>query len=340
MFQSARIKLTAWYLIILMTISIIFSFVIFQGARAELERGLRAQEFRSEILRFQEGQTTFPPRIENILIDPDVLNESTTRLIVFFIFINLGIFIIAGAAGYFLAGQTLRPILEMVNEQNRFIADASHEIRTPLTSLRSEIEVYLREKMHNTNETNDLLKSNLEEINALQTLSDNLLELTRYQQETVSKDLFKTCSVQEIVETSKKKLTISAKEKKIEILTKIGKEKIKGDYQQLVQLFIIFMDNAIKYSSKNKRVFINSRRTDGMIKITVKDEGIGISEKDLTHVFDRFFRADTSRSKSNVSGYGLGLSIAQKIVHEHKGNLQVKSKLGRGTEIIILLPAA
>jgi signal transduction histidine kinase len=96
------------------------------------------------------------------------------------------------------------------------------------------------------------------------------------------------------------------------------------------------LDNAIKYSPSNKEIKIESEKSNHSIAITVSDQGIGIDQKDLPHIFDRFYRADKSRSKT--SGYGLGLSIAKKIVETHKGSLTVRSGKDKGTSFIIRLP--
>src|SRR5579871_1666254 len=137
MFESARIKLTAWYLLIIMLISIFFSLAFYNAATREIRRVIRVQEFRS-------ANTLLLPIPAQRIKD---VEESEERLRLILFLINGGIFFLAGGAGYFLAGRTLRPIKIMVDDQNRFITDASHELRTPLTSLRSEIEEFaVREK--------------------------------------------------------------------------------------------------------------------------------------------------------------------------------------------------
>src|SRR3989304_6174610 len=133
MFKSARLKLTAWYLAIIMLISVLFSLVIYQGATLELRRMERIQHFR------QESSESFRRfSMPAFVLAPEVVEETKQRIRLALVTINLMILAASGAVGYFLAGRTLKPIQEMVDEQNRFITDASHELRTPLTSLRSE----------------------------------------------------------------------------------------------------------------------------------------------------------------------------------------------------------
>src|SRR5260221_12833600 len=143
MFQSARIKLTTWYLVIIMTISICFSAFVYRLLSEEFDRFDRIQRYRFEHI-IQDGQ--LPP--PHMIPDPSLLNEVKQRLVIALGLIDLFILIVSGILSYFLAGRTLKPIQSMVDEQNRFISDASHELRTPLTALKSSMEVFLRD--HNS----------------------------------------------------------------------------------------------------------------------------------------------------------------------------------------------
>jgi len=98
------------------------------------------------------------------------------------------------------------------------------------------------------------------------------------------------------------------------------------------------LDNAIKYSGEKTIITINSKKIEKLITVTIKDHGIGISEKDQPQLFKRFYRSDIARSKKEVNGYGLGLSIAKKIVDQHKGSIAIKSELKKGTLAIVSLP--
>ncbi len=337
MFHSARIKLTAWYLLIIMTISISFSVAIYRVLTSELDRLERAEQSRvaRRLPEFQINQTA--PGVPDVILDPDLLAETKNRVEIILIFINL--FILGGSAfaGYMLAGRTLNPIAEMVDEQNRFITDASHELRTPLTSLKSEIEVNLRDPNLSLEQTKTLLKSNLEEVNSLQVLSDGLIRLTQYQQGHNTLP-FTTVQLAPIAKEAIRKVTNAAKEKKITITNDIHSSTVQGNQTALTELLVIFLDNAIKYSPKQKTVHIMSKKTDGHILIEIADRGFGIDEKDIPHLFDRFYRADKSRTKTGVAGYGLGLSIAKQIVDQHDGSIRVQSQLKKGTTFTIELP--
>lgn len=321
MFHSTRLKLTAWYLVIIMVISCLFSIAIYRGIDSELGRFERSQGIRHERLEQELG---LPVPTSNNAFDPQLIVDARNRLKLNLLLINLGILTIAGASGYFLAGRTLKPIAEMVSEQNRFITDASHELRTPLTSLKSEIEVNLRDKNLGIAGARKLLESNLEDVNSLQSLSESLIRLTQYQKTGNSLD-FEQLSLLEVLRESIKKITALARAKNIQINNKVKDSKIVADKQSLGELFVILLDNAIKYSPKNTRISISSKSDESWIEVNIEDQGFGIDQKEIPHLFERFYRGDKSRTKANATGYGLGLSIAKQIADKHNGVIKVES---------------
>lgn len=335
MFQQARIKLTAWYLLIIMLISISFSLVIYRGLTAELERLERVE--RTRILRRQPNLLLAPPGMPATFFDPDVVAETTNRIVLLLIGVNLLILGGSAVAGYFLAGRTLNPIAEMVSEQNRFITDASHELRTPLTSLKAAIEVNLRNKDLTVNEAKKILKSNLEDVNSLSMLSDGLIRLTQYKDDGSSLPV-EDIKLTDVMKDATRRVSVLAKTKQIHIVNSVADTTIVGNATLLTELFVILLDNAIKYSPKKKTITVTGTKTDGHIHIHVTDQGIGIRARDIPHLFDRFFRADKSRTKTTISGYGLGLAIAKQIADRHKGTLQVESVLGKGSTFTVNLP--
>jgi two-component system, OmpR family, sensor histidine kinase CiaH len=333
MFQEARIKLTSWYLLIIMLISIIFSLVIYSGINGELGRFERLQELRVRREQQLMIPAPLPPEIHGL--DRQSIAAARTRLTLTLIFINVGIFVIAGLSGYFLAGRTLEPIKEMMDEQNRFVTDASHELRTPLTSLKTSIEVNLRNKNITLEDAKKLIESNLEDVENLRVLSDGLIRLAQYQKPSGNMT-FERISIKNVVDVAIDRVKTIATKNKIKINEKIEKIEIEGDRKSFTELLVILLDNAIKYSRKNSEVSIIANKDDKII-ISVSDKGIGIDEKDLPYIFDRFYRAEKSRSKKEVLGYGLGLSIAKKIVEMHGGVIDVKSEKNKGTTFTVIL---
>src|ERR1700722_9291327 len=172
MFQSARLKLTAWYLVIIMLVSGTFSIAFYRVSTNEIQRVID----RIHYLQSQSSQLMLPTP-PNAVITLDQLQDVKTRLELALIVVNGFIFVIAGGAGYFLAGRTLRPIQIMVDEKNQFISDASHELRSPIATLRAEMEATLLEKYLGDKEARNLIESNLEELGKMQELANSLLQL-------------------------------------------------------------------------------------------------------------------------------------------------------------------
>jgi signal transduction histidine kinase len=335
-FHQARLKLTIWYLLIIMAISILFSLYIYKTLTAEVDRFEKAQRFFIE----RKLQEHLSPSIHLFnhrqQLNPELIAETKQRILLMLLAANAGILIITGGLGYFLAGRTLKPIKKMMDEQNRFITDASHELKTPLTALRSEFEVAIMdEEKLQLKEAKNLIKSGFEEIVQLQGLTENLLQLTQKENKI---GILKTeqVSLLEITEAALKRVIPIAKKKHIAINNHIDDFILKADTQSITELLVILLDNAIKYSHENAEVNLTAKKIDHHIEISIQDTGIGIGKKDLPHIFDRFYRADKSRSKT--PGYGLGLSIAKKIVEAHKGSIFVQSIVNKRTTFIVRLP--
>lgn len=339
MFSSARIKLTLWYLLIIAIITALFSVGIYKGFTREFDRIVRIQRFRIEHPdQFPPGRvfTEAPSGApETRRFDAQLIEESENRIRATIALVDLGILAASALAGYFLAGRTLRPIEQMLEEQKRFTADASHELRTPLAALRTSIEVSLRDKNLNLKQAKAILQDNLEEVENLQALSDNLLVLTRAQDGRNGFNLQKV-SLQKVVDEAIGKINVLARQNQIEVVSRVEEYVFDADEEKVVRLIVVLLDNALKYSGSGKKVYLLAKPLERKIKIEVKDDGLGIAEEDLPHIFDRFYRADKSRSK--ILGYGLGLPIAKKIAQLHKGVISVESKLGKGSVFTVLLP--
>jgi signal transduction histidine kinase len=333
MFESARYKLTAWYVLIIMIISVGFSVVIFNLVNEEEMRFAVAQRYRIERMYIQDDSPPPPGQP-----DADLVAEARQRLLLILLGTNGVILVISGVLAFVLAGQTLKPISDMVEEQNQFISDASHELRTPLTSMKSAMEVSLRDKELGIGEAREIISENIEDVDKLQELSDHLLQLAQYQKPD-NKIIFEKLFIKNIISGAIKKVTPMAKKKKIMIDSSgVEEGEIRANKYNINDLLVILLDNAIKYSPRGKIVVVSAKRNDGSVVIKVTDEGMGIAEKDLPHIFERFYRADSARSKESVGGYGLGLSIAKKIVDLHRGNISVKSKMNEGTTFTVKLP--
>jgi signal transduction histidine kinase len=343
MFLKTRLKLTAWYLLIIMAISISFSAFIYFGATQEFDRIIRMQEYRTQHpevhVNITQGNSFVVEQFPNVPApDIDVIQEARLRVLGGLVEVNLIILMLSSLAGYFLAGRTLRPIKQMVDEQNRFITDASHELNTPLTSLKTSIEVNLRDKTLNLEKAKKVLSGNLDDIDSMQSLSDELIGLTQYQKPN-GNFKFDKVDISSTINSAFGKVKSVARKKQITFSINSTKLFINGDEKSLTELFVILFDNAIKYSKDKKSVKVKAQKTDSKVEIVVEDEGIGIGKEDLPYIFDRFYRADKSRTKQQFAGYGLGLSIAKRIVSLHNGTIVVESELGKKTVFKITFPA-
>jgi len=322
-----------------MAISISFSAFIYYGSSMEFDRVLRVQRFRIEHPNIRPPiKPNFLRRDEQSLsprLDPEVANEARVRVLIALFGVNVVILLLSSLLGYFLAGRTLRPIKEMINEQNRFVTNASHEFNTPITSLKTTIEVNLRDKNLNLSKAKKVLESNLEEVNSLQLLSYGLLNLAKYQK-IYGNFKSENFLLLDVINQALAKIKSQANEKRIKFKLDISKKlTVRGNQKSFIELFVILFDNAVKYSRSNKQVSVLAKKTDTKITIEVKDQGIGIAKEDVPYVFNRFYRSEESRTKQQVGGYGLGLSIAKSIVSLHNGNIELESSLKKGTTVTI-----
>jgi len=333
-FKSAYLKLTAFYVLIVMIISVFFSLVLYRISSNELNQSLRQQMRNLQELQFFEGSMNYISDFE--LMRLQQLAQANHNLKYYLIYFNSVIFVVSFGLGYFLAKKTLKPIRLMMESQNRFTADASHELRTPLTAIKSEIEVNLRDQNLSLENAKKLLRSNLEEVEKLENLSSSLLKLANYEN---NKNLaMENVALEDIIAESYLRVEKQAKEKQIAFENDLKNIKINGNRDSLIQLFKILLDNAIKYSKPNSKIFILMDKINNDAVIKVRDQGMGIDKEDLNHIFDRFYRTDLSRSKNKNNGYGLGLSIAMQIVKMHKGRINVKSQINQGSEFTVILP--
>ena len=301
--NKAYLKLTFMYASILCFVSIIFSTIIYSNTVNSFNiRPIKSVQSEAIIKR-----------------DNEIKKEMLFHLIVLD-----SIIIILGTIGsYFLSKKTLKPIEENLNLQMEFISNASHELKTPITVITMENEVLLREKNHSKEELLHQIKSNLEEVTSLSKLVNILLELARNNKITLEK-----IKVTDVVNNACDKLKLLSKKKNITILNNIDNLKILANKDILEEVIVIILDNAIKYSDKNTTIKIYNKNS----KIFIEDEGIGIKEKDLKYIFDRFYRADKSHS---TEGYGLGLSLAKHLTEKMKLKISAYNNKEKGSTFVI-----
>lgn len=327
-FRSATVRLTVSYLVILMSLSIIFSTGIYLVASNELQN--RVNIFQTNIEETLEPSHL--PKLDAIIHASDKLRISS-MLIADLIYINLVIFVGGGFISYLLARRTLVPIRKLHEAQSQFTSDASHELRTPLAVMKTELEVALRDKNATTDELKEVLSSNLEEVDKISKLAEMLLNLSRLDN---TKLKFSAVNLDKL--TSGVIGDFKQAKGRIKFISK-KQQIIYGNETAIVDLVRVLIDNSIKYSPKDSEILIKiSKQEDALAKFEITNKGPGIKSNKIPHIFDRFYRVDTSRTSGAEKGYGLGLALAKNITELHGGEISVKSTPNKETTFTFVLP--
>jgi signal transduction histidine kinase len=210
-----------------------------------------------------------------------------------------------------------------------FFANVSHELRTPITVLRAYTETLVDGVVKDPEKVTQYYERMLSECKSMERLVGDLLLLSKMQNPDflIEKEPVNLVQVFDNIFRSANAIA-EKKNIAIEVIKDAPDYMILGDYERLRQMFMIILDNAIKFSEENKTVHINLSKSD-KIKVSIRDEGIGIAEADINNIFEKFYK---SNLKQNASGTGLGLAIAKQIAFKHEGTIGVKSTLGVGTE--------
>jgi len=245
--------------------------------------------------------------------------------------------IIAAMIGWFLAGKALIPVKRSWQQQEEFVANAAHEIRTPLTVIQTNLDVVLSSPDTKIAENMKWLDNAYTETEHMGRLISDLLLLAQVDGSEIKLDN-KAFDLSALLIEISIQMEPVAQNQDLLFLWEIDPGMIlKGDKWRIRQLFMILLDNSFKYTPPGGNVKITARRSRDKIEILVQDSGIGISKEDRERIFERFYRADKARSRTQ-SGTGLGLSIAQWIIHVHRGSILLQSELGSGSCFTVILP--
>ena len=217
-------------------------------------------------------------------------------------------------------------------QQSRFVSDASHELRTPISVIKGYANLINRWGKDDPEILQEAVNNILEETDHMSVMIKNLLFLAKSDQHRnhVQKQ---PMSLNDAVADIARDLSVT--DEKIKVSADLSDEDIiiNGDPDLIKQMLWIYTENAMKYSGDDKVIDYRVYREDNYACVSVRDNGYGINEEDLPHIFDRFYRVDKSRNK-DIPGNGLGLSIAKWIIEIHSGKVEVKSIVGQGTEFI------
>ena len=229
--------------------------------------------------------------------------------------------------------QTLERLESLFTSQQRFLADVSHELRTPLTVIKGNVDLMRRMKRIDE----ESLNSMDQEVGRLTRLVGGLLLLAQAESGKLTLNL-KPVQLDTLIVEVFQEMHVLAGNKILLHLSEIDQLVVNGDRDRLKQVFLNLIANAIQYTPPGGDVFVSLAKVSDQARIIVRDTGPGIPAEDIPHIFERFYRAEKSRTRSKTSGFGLGLSISHWIVEHHKGRIEVESKEGKGTTFAIWLP--
>lgn len=320
-FDKAILKLTGIFAGILLLVSLGFSAVVYSTAFREtnvVRPPSRTIVFGEQRINVEQGMAQ---GIEQMISERNA--EMRRRLLADLILANIGVITMGIFVSYFLARWTFKPVHEAMERQGRFVSDASHEFRTPLAALIMENEVLLRDPKIDKKELQAQVKSNLEEARKLEGLSARLLAMSLEEEIELS-----DVSAEEAARNAVERIKNAAEAKKIKVEVSVDKERMTGNLQALSDILTILLENAIKYSPEKSKIIIGAKNGN----IFVQDEGPGISVEDLPYIFDRFYRAEKSRTSE---GYGLGLSLAQDLAKRMKIKVVAENNKEQGSTFSI-----
>ena len=237
-----------------------------------------------------------------------------------------------------IINQMLDRLENSFENQSKFVSDASHELRTPLAIIKGYAEIIKKRRFSDEEIFEESIDSIINETENMKNLVQKLLFLAKGEITKINTN-FQIIEMKEFVQQIHTDTEVSSKSHKFH-LEKNEEYKVEADVTLLQQAIRALIENAIKYSEENTNIYIESIIKDGKKGIvSIRDEGVGISEEDTKRIFDRFYRVDDSRTKA-TGGTGLGLAIVKRIVEIHKGEIEILSELGKGTKISIILPLA
>lgn len=261
-----------------------------------------------------------------------IQNFEQILIVTFFIF-----WIIALVISYFLAKINMLPIVKSWKQQTEFVNDAAHELRTPLTIIQGKLEYMLTKPNKKIIDEAEAISVSLDEVNRLNSLTNNLLVLARSDSATTKLNFELTKPdffLKDPIEPFKDIINSQSKVFQINL---IHRPTLYLDRDKIKQLLIILLDNATKYTPKNGTIKIYDQMEGSKYQFVISDTGVGVADKDKNKIFDRFYRVDKSRN-TNSGGHGLGLAIAKQIVTVHKGHIYVRNNLPHGSEFVVELP--
>lgn len=244
--------------------------------------------------------------------------------------------ILVSFGGIFLTRQAMQPIEQSFDRLQQFTADASHELRSPLMAIKASSQVAMRYPEGMRPSDADEFRAIAEAAERMTRLTEDLLMLARMDQKL--KVTWENINLTELLQHLVNQLQTQAVAKDLTLIYQpISSLMMRGNSEQILRLFTNLIENAIYYTPASGQITISANTSGQWITINIQDTGIGIAPEQIEHIFDRFWRADTSRSQW-TGGSGLGLAIAQSIAEGHGGKISVTSQLAVGSCFMVRLP--
>ena len=321
-------RLALSYLTVIMTLSVLFSGIIYAVTSSQLNRSLPPDD---HVKQTSEIEDQFNHRLER-------RDNKTREMVIMSLVVLNGVMLVFGYwLSLLLARRTLMPIEQSIEQQAQFVSNASHELRTPLAALLLSNEIAMRKRVLTDKKARQVLSRNVEEIKKLANLSNSLLDLAKSENALNDPELI---DISEIIKEVIGQYSRVAKAKQVKIFHNIPDgQKVTLQVNAVRQILSILMDNAIKYApQKVGEVKIWARLNKNSVEFIVKDNGPGISSNDQKHIFERFYRANAARTRTDASGYGLGLAIAKTLADHCGYTIRIKSKPLAGAEFTLIVP--
>ena len=341
MFKRAVLKLTCLYSFLFFVLFWSFSIGLYAYLAHSFERGYITQV--KERVRREIGKTGAYQSFTELSIEHSnaLFNKSQEVTLENFrrglILVNIIFLFFIPTVAWLLARKSLSPVNDMLQRQKQFVSDASHELLTPLTIVSNEIDVALKQQrdMSYYVRTLDAMK---EEVERLSALVSNLLILAKHE-DTARSISMQDVELVDIVSRAVSTCSRKFQEKDLHCKVNFPEENImvKGNATMLEQLFTNLIDNAFKFSPSGAKITVSMRSKGRHAEVVIQDEGMGIPKERQEKIFDRFYRADTSRTETK--GYGLGLAIAQSIAKLHGATIGLHSQIDKGSTFTVTLPA-
>jgi len=271
-----------------------------------------------------------------VFMDVTAQQGILTNLIYTFAIVGLIMLIVIYFLSRYFANRSITPVKEAFEKQKQFIADASHELKTPLAIINTNTDVLLANREDTIENQAKWLYYIKSETERMSGLTNDLLYLTQID-DSRSSMIQAKFNMSDAVETIILTMEAVIFEKNISLDYSIEPQlMVHGNSEQIKQVILILLDNAVKYSRAKGSVNVSLKKQNNEVVLAVSNTGEGIAPEHLDRIFDRFYRTDASRARKH-GGHGLGLAIARSIVEQHKGEIYARSVVGEGATFYVRL---